>query len=986
MPDVGYTFNSLIASISAMGSASANLADLSLTGTRAKTLPAVDYGQWSKHVYFADAIRKLRNSLRRVEYEYPIGLSGGDVSSLCAENIFKVDQWKKNSSGFDLWFLDQLSLTDSVTALATNQAGESVALIHVIRSATNSITGSQTSVVDSVSAQAIDFEERSIEYIPQTAGSANDHWEWAGTAETTVSRGPKLKNMLPEVLFYNDDNEYLEKTLQAMGDMLDELKTYADQLSYLKTTSYEDHDRIPNKFLPVLANHFGITLYQSAVNTALDSFIIQSSTAATTQEIAYKLWNRVVNNLIYLLKNKGTRECIEAIGRIYGVDHNFLKVDEYTQFKKRRRVKVPEEVDVPILFSTGDVHVQMPTLTNTVFDYDEGQNFTIEMRISATSARFHRLLVHPMYSIQLDSLGRVGFVCTAGTTAYTAQSSISSFVQTRDNFVNVIASRTGDNLKVWLACLSGSGSGGDDVVVLASGITSGVQSLNYDSSAGAGSFGTYFPGSGSFTGYIHEVRVWNTALVEEDLKEHVRNFESISFINSTASPYSVGYGSLKAHYKLKEDVILTGGYNYIVDSTTGSNTAIARAFSNQTTKRYRVFSNVPKFSYWYPAALSPDNDKIRQSTDDEKYVKDPGTLSMHLTPINAVNRDFRNVVQDLNIKEMMGDPAELYLKSYSGKFHETLLDLTTRYNGKTLVDVNTFIDAMDNFNDVLGGIFKFSEQFLPAKSNLLSQGILIEPHIFERPKIERAEYDVEKISPTARYINTHYLELDSTAASGATTASFQRYRYEGLQTTITNSLSAEQAIPSLSNTKGNSTNVPRFSDTRIGRYVPVKVTPDNPADTSIDLTVSRILISPTASPSAFNGFIDGTLRLLRGGKVFNSSVPALKFTFPASADGTNLFSAEIGDIDNGKGRVIEGKDLEFTTKFDLSKMQMKLKLADIVKSATSDTNTLSGEIGVVNINITNLFSNSTQVLRVAIGNRQELFNELAGQGGVKVQS
>jgi len=985
MPEVGYTFNSLIESLSGIGSTSSNYADLALTGSQARVVPAVDYGRWSNHVFFADAIRKFRNSLSRIENIYPIGLSGGDVSSLCAENVYKVDQWKKESSGFDLWLLDQLSLTSSITASSTNQLGETVNLTYIIRDQSNTITGSQTATVNSISASAHNFEEQNYEIVPQSAGSANDHYAWAGTAESYVTRTPKFRNMLPEVLFYNDENYLLEKTLQAFADSLDEIKSFVDQMSYLKHTSYEDHDRTPNKFLPVLANHFGINLYQSAVNAALSSFLMQSSTAVTTQDIAYSIWNRIVNNLAYILKNKGTRECLEAIGRMYGVDHNFLKVDEYTILERDRRIKVPEEVDVPTLFSTGDVYVQMPTGSVSALDFDGSRDFTIEIRVSVTSATEHILLQHPLYQIKLDASGQAHFEVEAGTTASTVQSSISSFIQKKDNFIHVIASRTGDNLKIWTMGLSGSGSGGDDIVMLASAVTTGVQAVNFDSSGGSASFGAYFPGSGSFNGYIHEVRSWTVPLEEEDLKEHVRNFESISFINSTASN-GAGYGSLSAHWKLKEDIILTGGYNYIIDSTTAGNTANPINFENQSTKRYKVFTNQQKFSHWYPSALFIDNDKVRQSTDDEKFLDDPGDISIHLTPINAVNRDIRNCIQDVNIKHMLGDPEALYEDSYSGSLQNTLQDVTTRYNGKDIAEINTFVDAMDNFNDVLGGIFEFMEQFIPAKSNILSKGLLVEPHILERPKIRRKEYDLVEQQAVSAKINTHYLEFDSTAASGTTTASFEGYKYNnGVQEFIKDTITSQAIVP-LSNKDNDSINVPRFSATRVGRFIPVKILPSTPSATEVSITLSRRLISPTASSSATNGYIDGTVKMLRAGKSFKTDQPAIKFEFPSSSDGTNYFVAEVGDIDNGKGRVISGKDNLFTSKLDEDDIQIKLQLSELVKSATSDPNTLSGEIGVVDFVVTNLFSNASQVVRLAIGNRDELYNEFGGQGGTTIQS
>ena len=269
----------------------------------------------------------------------------------------------------------------------------------------------------------------------------------------------------------------------------------------------------------------------------------------------------------------------------------------------------------------------------------------------------------------------------------------------------------------------------------------------------------------------------------------------------------------------------------------------------------------------------------------------------------------------------------------------------------------------------------------------MSKGLFVEPHILNRPKEERQEYSISALSATSVGINTHFI-LTDTASTAATTASFQGFRQPGgVQISINNSISAKQAIDSLSNRRGDSINVPRFSLTRVGRFTPIQVFPSDPDETEVDITLSKLMISSTASPSSYNGHIDSKLNLLRKGKPFLSEAAALKFSFPTSADGTNLFKAVIGDINNGKGRVISGKDKEFTTKVNIENIQMNLQLADVVRALSADGTSLSGELGIVNINVTNLYNNATHVVRVAIGSRQELIDELqSGQGGTKLVS
>lgn len=981
MADTGKSLNDILNSLSGFGSSSGTLGDIAITGEKSRVLPLVDYADLSKHVFFGDAKRKFNNAIKRIRMEYPIGLSANDVASLSATNVFSVDKWKKEATGYELFLLDKLSLSGTITASATNQSGENTELEWIRRNEFNEITGSQTAIVNSLSAIIVDFEEQKINIVDQISGSSNDGLVISATAEKEVTRHAKLQDLLPENLFIGDDNEILERLLSVFGDLLDNIKVYIDQIPYIKKLSYDDIDRIPDKFMPVFAESIGIKLYETSTNSDLAKYLVSSTTGMTQEAITAEVWKRILKNIVSILKAKGTKDALQSIASIYGVNDRILKVDEWSILKNPVKTTMEDYEDIPTLYSSGDVYAQVSTGTVSAFDFGSSANFTIEARLSATSAQEHQIVNHPLYLIKLDASGQLQFVDKANSlTASTDQSSISSFIQRRDNFTNFIVQRNDDNINLWTMVLSGSGSANKDIVYMTSGTSGGFRDSNFDSSGGASAFGTYFPVSGNFDGYIHELRVWDVPLHENDLKEHTNNFLSTSFIHSTASN-SATYGSLVAHYKLRENVILTGGYNFIVDSTTGSNSANPINF--QATKRYRVFPNMKRYVSWFPTSLAIDNEKVR-SEDVSKDINDTGYISFSMNPVNAVNKDIRNVIENINISDYLGDPEDLYLPSYRNNFKTVLEDIVTRYNGQDIVDLNTFIDAMGNFNDVLGGLFSFSKQFLPARTNLLSEGIVVEPHILQRPKNQREYFGTNKITATAYGISNHYHYSDS-GVTGATTGTFQGFKYSSPQTILNDSSpTAQRNVPLL--TTSSTISRPKFSPTRVGRFNALNVEPSNPESTELEITLSRLDVSPTASPSAHNGYIAGRIRLLRNGKSIISTKPAIRFDFPSSADGTNYFVAQIGDIDNGKGRSIGGKEIGFSTKIESKDVQINLQLPTIIRSLSSDTQSLSGSIGIVPIRITNLFNNNTQVVRVAITNDNNLVTQIANQGGVKIRS
>ena len=62
-----------------------------------------------------------------------------------------------------------------------------------------------------------------------------------------------------------------------------------------------------------------------------------------------------------------------------------------------------------------------------------------------------------------------------------------------------------------------------------------------------------------------------------------------------------------------------------------------------------------------------------------------------------------------------------------------------------VTDLNAFVKSVANFNDTFGGIFTFIKQFVPAKSSTLGEGVLIENHLLERPKMIRRNFWVERV-------------------------------------------------------------------------------------------------------------------------------------------------------------------------------------------------------------------------------------------------
>ena len=1071
----GYTLDNITESLSSLGTSSGDSVQLSITGRDSYVRPKVDYSIFNNHIFFGNAKRKFDASLERILNEYPIGLNGSDILSLCAQNIYFVDKYIKESTGFDLWLLEELSRgtidgeTYTVTASAVNDEGENVPLILIDRDSFNRLTGDQVTLSGQLLERTYKYEDESVQIVDQLAGTAfydvfsdegisREITEFSSTAEKLVKRAQNIYNLLPQHFYNNDYDNNLEKLLSTMAELIDDLKLYIDNIPFLKNISYREYNTMPDKFLPVIAREFGVTLIDSGkVFNVRKSLVNSSADGYTSKRVTYDVWRRILNNMMMLFKTKGTKECLSVISRIYGLDENLININEYSLFNGPVRVREEREYPTPILYSDGTRHVQTTIgatdSSSLHFDFGSNQDFTIEARVSATSISEHTVLEHPLYNIKINNDSTVSFnsVTTPSVTVQTSVvPSITSFMNTEGNFINITASRSADDLNIYVAALSASPTGGDEIVVSAKSTYNSVDVSNesYDSTGGTVGGATNFPGNGSFNGYIHQVRSWDAALVDDDIVNHARNFESVSINASSSAPDPVTFDNLLSHFKLKENKALQSPYNYIVNSVYGGEPAEPINFST-TENHYSIFY-VKKITNNFPISVAVDDDRIRQE-DISENQKDIGSISFSFNPINSVNRLIKNYIQDINLYDLLGNPTDhnsyKYTSDISIKWHDLTREwgfsLNKTYDPDPLTNevlktsggatgvtegiasYNDFIKSMSNFDDIFGGMFKFAYQFIPSKTNMLADGVLIEPHIFERNKTKRrfgyrvgnsidqnnlvddssftadmnvitndegredynAVPSIIPISTIDPIINNHFLIGDLAVtgsnsanttelhASAATTATFQGFQYKdnNIQDYCDYSYDSVSQIRNL--TQKSTVNQPTFSQARYGRFSPISVKPSRPDQSEVDITLDQYIIAPTADTTSQRGFISGRVRLIVGGEDFKTDDSALSFEFPASSDGTNYFIAEIGDIDAGKGRIVKDKDLTLSIPLETKNVQFLLKLSDVVSSLSAVAgdvtlkmveDSVSGSIGIVPIKINNLFNNRSYIFNVAI--------------------
>lgn len=122
-------------------------------------------------------------------------------------------------------------------------------------------------------------------------------------------------------------------TWQTYGAMFDNVKKYADGISYMTKVSYDKIDNVPDVLLKNFAHMLGWKTYEIEQDDTLIESLFDVSVDRqgddTPAEIDIELWRRIIINSFYLFKSKGTRKSIEFALELVGIPIEIMDINEY---------------------------------------------------------------------------------------------------------------------------------------------------------------------------------------------------------------------------------------------------------------------------------------------------------------------------------------------------------------------------------------------------------------------------------------------------------------------------------------------------------------------------------------------------------------------------------------------------------------------------------------------------------------------------------
>ena len=604
---------------------------------------------------------------------------------------------------------------------------------------------------------------------------------WFSIAMTSASNydtenSNKLSYQLPEFIKDDSQNEIYLRFTDMIGQHFDSIWEYINSFSDTYDRREKLDEGISKELLYTMAKSLGweipnskdlIGLSKFAYGVELTGSLYSETSAISERDVSRELWSRIINNMPFFLKNKGTVRALKGLINIYGIPSTILRVKEYggpdlpdsavPQFEITR--KFTKALDfrsnqyIKTTWSEDSSTSRKPDTVEFRFRAATGSNQILAQKVNSND---HNWFIRLKDNGSSDDYGTVSFMLSSSAVGidqgqYKELSSSALPVYDGD-FYSVMVGRTSGsdnpNVSQSYSLSVGKYDSGRSKIHLYSETTMDV------SQAPSSSFNLAWTGSGDvyiggkeavsdvgaqFSGSIMEYRHWTETLNTPSFKNHIGNPKAYD-----GNSISSSYNNLVLRYSFDDDKELD--VEGVRDVSANQTTTYSGSHSGFTGNFFR--NVVDELKSFIPSigALRRSTNKIRIEDDNvlpdhflsatERATQgaydtaplDSNRVGIYFAPTDVINTDIINSVANLRFDDYLGDPRDLNEYNYRG------LDYVADNYWKKYNSPNNFWDYIRIIKYYDQSMFPQLKKMIPARAKARI-GVLIEPNIFERPKV-----------------------------------------------------------------------------------------------------------------------------------------------------------------------------------------------------------------------------------------------------------
>jgi hypothetical protein len=727
------------------------------------------------------------------------------------------------------------ALTTDLNGLPSASATSSVAFTNNINSARtkrSSVIGSFDTYERYLYYSSASYETSSFgEFYPTTWPKQNSaqpylQYSWTSSQAETWFEGSitsaslydtnninALTRSVPSHIIEDTDNETYTTLVQVAGHYFDDILPYIKEYTNRYNHTQKLSEGLSRDLLYVIGENLGFEFENGSSlgdlwSYALGTDITGSSNTAyntTIDDTMKGIWKRIITNLPYLIKTKGTERCLRALINCFGIPDTILRIKEYGGheggFDKKSDLVYDRFYYAFVAGYNGQTsglpaqQIKAPwqaVSQSGLFP----QTIELRVRMADNQTKDQTIFEVPdlwkVRAFQSASGKYIGFFLSGSQGWATASVSTSLYdTNTQDPYTDQdtrwhhIALRreaqtdTITDNQTYTLIVKSTKYNKVVSTTTASLFVDGSTSSSYNNSFTT-TDNVWIPGSGSyaladshsmdlFSGSVQEFRYWTSELQDAILNNHAlapTSFQGNTdgvFTGSTSS-----FDTLTYRLALGTDNKTTLDNHYPATSSFDSqhpNQSIvvpSASFYNITSSAY--YRVIEQNSLEWPdlGANRSISSKIRidstvlvdtQLFPNSKVEKpltdnnppDNAKLGVFLSPMNEVNQDIAEQFGGISIDDYIGDPSHLSLEDYPD-----LQSLARIYSKKYTANNRPmeYVRLLTHYNAAL---FKLIQRFVPYRANTQT-GLLIEPTILERSKISTPPPVVEDLQYTASLV------------------------------------------------------------------------------------------------------------------------------------------------------------------------------------------------------------------------------------------
>lgn len=262
-----------------------------------KFLERVDYSDFSNFIFHAIAYYTVYNNMLQILDTYPINTTA--TASTNSNLIEKYTLWVNQNTPYIKFLVD--SFPNKI--ILTDHDGT---------------TGSYTNIRKDTAGKLI--VQTDIDFVNTMLEDATDY---------DTANSFKAQDLVPQHLLLIDENDVLRKFLHVIGYNFDQVQLSALQLSKQLHTNYTEYNKYAKGSELHVAGLLGFNLIDGQFEKTLAQYLLRDNLAGNLKAVTEQIWNRLLNNLPYIYKTKGTRESIKAILNCFGVSSDMVRIDEF---------------------------------------------------------------------------------------------------------------------------------------------------------------------------------------------------------------------------------------------------------------------------------------------------------------------------------------------------------------------------------------------------------------------------------------------------------------------------------------------------------------------------------------------------------------------------------------------------------------------------------------------------------------------------------